>query len=240
MINIAQLTDCHLSRTANADYETKLAGVVDAIEALDVDAVFATGDIADDGSVEAYQKFYEITSKLSVPVYCIPGNHDDVTVMRSTPDLDVPEVVCLGEWQIVCVNTAVPGEVPGGVSPEGLTRLDALLAQPHRQHTGILMHHPLDEVGTAWIDPQRVRNSCRVSEILSQREGVRWIANGHVHQSRASYYCGIDWFCTPATCRQFTENSRDFAVDDSLAPGFRLFKLFESGEFETEVRRLSV
>lgn len=238
MINIAQLTDCHLSRTANEDYEAKLARIVDAIEALDVDAVFATGDIADDGSIEAYERFCEITERLSAPVYCIPGNHDNVEVMRSIPSLDVPGVVCLGDWQIVCVDTAVPGEVPGGVSAEGLAQLAAFLAKPHRPYTGLFMHHPLAEVGTAWIDPQRVRNAHQVAELLSHSQHVRWIANGHVHQSRADQYCGIDWFCTPATCRQFTENSHDFAVDTTLEPGFRIFKLAANGEYETEVRRL--
>jgi len=240
MIKIAQITDCHLSRQPNFDYEAQLLAVLSAIEATDdCVAIFATGDIADDGSTEAYQRFAELCSEVAVPVYCVPGNHDDLATMQTIDGLSIPDTVEFEHWQIACLNSAVPNEVPGRLSEASIALARRLLALPDRAHLGLFMHHPLRAIGTAWIDPQRVRNAAEFEALLPRSTAVRWLANGHVHQDRSGSIHNVPWFCTPATCRQFTVGAKDFAVDETLAPGFRIFNLHDDGSFETYVQRVT-
>ena len=45
-------------------------------------------------------------------------------------------------------------------------------------------------------------------------------------------------FGTPSTCFQFTPNSHNFSLDKTM-PGYRLIKLNENGQIESEVTRLT-
>ena len=41
-----------------------------------------TGDLIQDASREAYDRFCELMQPLGLPVYCIPGNHDVRAFMK--------------------------------------------------------------------------------------------------------------------------------------------------------------
>ena len=45
------------------------------------DAIVVTGDIVQDESRVGYQRFREAFQDFGLPVFCIPGNHDDPTLM---------------------------------------------------------------------------------------------------------------------------------------------------------------
>src|SRR3990167_1480978 len=49
----------------------------------DSDMVFLTGDISQDMTEKSYQRIAESLSQLKIPVYWIPGNHDDHAIAES-------------------------------------------------------------------------------------------------------------------------------------------------------------
>src|SRR5438874_2027771 len=86
---IAQITDTHIKPEGVLAYERVdtagfLARAVDHILHLDPrpDVVLATGDLVDGGTAEEYQRLRRLLAPLPMPVYVIPGNHDDREVMR--------------------------------------------------------------------------------------------------------------------------------------------------------------
>ena len=106
---LVQLSDSHLFADANGSLlglntARSLQQVIDLVSAEQpsVDVLLATGDLAQDGSVAAYQYFRQATAALAPVARWIPGNHDDVQQRREAaiqsrlmePRVDV------GNWRI--------------------------------------------------------------------------------------------------------------------------------------------
>ena len=89
IIRLLHVTDPHLY----ADVDREIYGVVTdasfravlkhafASAPGPVDAILATGDLAEDESAAAYQRIAAMMSAYDVPVFCLPGNHDDSGLM---------------------------------------------------------------------------------------------------------------------------------------------------------------
>ena len=88
-IRVLHLTDPHLFADSDSSlrgtitHET-LAAVLDHYQssAWRADLVAMTGDVVQDDSEAAYQRFLDLLGPLGLPVYCVPGNHDVRAVMR--------------------------------------------------------------------------------------------------------------------------------------------------------------
>jgi len=86
-IRFIQLTDTHLS--LNSHTELLQVNTEDSFKAVvallnkrsDIDLLLLTGDLSQDGSEAAYERIAQILKRLTMPIYCLPGNHDDATVM---------------------------------------------------------------------------------------------------------------------------------------------------------------
>ena len=83
---LVQLTDSHLF----ADTDGSLLGlktaeslqrVIDLVRAEQprIDLLLATGDLTQDSTVEAYQRFRQMTQALAASARWLPGNHDDLS-----------------------------------------------------------------------------------------------------------------------------------------------------------------
>src|SRR5690349_7668948 len=86
---IAQITDFHIKARGRLGYRVVdtascLAAAVAAVVALDPrpDVVVATGDLTDFGRPEEYELLAELLAPLPMPVYLVPGNHDERETMR--------------------------------------------------------------------------------------------------------------------------------------------------------------
>src|SRR2546428_518520 len=81
---IAQITDMHIKPDGvlaygRLDTAPYLRRAVDHLLALKPrpDVVLATGDLVDGGLPEEYRRLHALLAPLSMPVYLIPGNHDN-------------------------------------------------------------------------------------------------------------------------------------------------------------------
>ena len=246
-IRLLQLTDCHILAGA----EDRLKGM-NTRESFDtvcaraladhpgLDLVLATGDLSQDASPSAYDFLAQRFDTLGLPVFWLPGNHDDPALMGARLQggrISAAKCLLIGNWIIVLLDSTVAGETGGCLADAELDFLDASLTAHPARHALICLHHQPLPVGSEWMDRLGLAQSRRFIERVSAQPNLRGVLWGHVHQEVQRHIDGVDWMATPSTCVQFKPGSREFALDD-LAPGYRRIDLLPDGRIESRVERV--
>jgi len=125
-----------------ADTAASLAAVVDELPTRP-DVVVMSGDLADDGRIDAYRRLRALTADLADEIYAVPGNHDDPAAMYEVfgGSGDVRVVRLSRRWTMLLVNSQWLGHGAGRLDPETLDAVDEALARTKR-HVVACMHHP--------------------------------------------------------------------------------------------------
>ncbi|MBT8765581.1 3',5'-cyclic-AMP phosphodiesterase [Metapseudomonas boanensis] len=244
---LVQLSDSHLfaetdGRLLGMDTRDSLQRVVARVleEQPRIDLVLATGDLSQDGSVESYRRFGELIEAIPAPSRWLPGNHDEVPVMRDvcagSDQLD--SVTDFSHWRVVLLDSTIAGAVPGHFPAEQLELLEQALASAGERHVLVTFHHHPVPIGCAWMDPIGVRNAERLFNVLERYPQVRALLWGHVHQEFDEQFQGMRLLASPSTCVQFAPGSEDFRVSTE-APGYRWLRLNADGSLETGVSRVT-
>lgn len=242
---LLQLTDTHL----HAALDSQMHGVTTQ-ETFDAvlkhahddprwppDAIVATGDIVQDESRAGYQRFRDTFEPLGLPVFCIPGNHDDPALMNevlTTPPFQLCGDAKLGEWRVIFLSTFQKGEDGGAFGRDRLAALEASLSTHTEEHVLICMHHQPLPMGSAWLDGVGLRDAEAFLEVIDRHVQVRAVLWGHVHQASDRERNGVRFMSTPSTCFQFLPD-RDRAVIDTRPPGLRWLELEADGKITTRV-----
>ena len=243
-MRVLQLTDPHLFAQAGATFrgrvtDESLSQVLDHHLASDWPAqlVLVTGDIIQDDSRAAYERFCRKLATLQLPVHCVPGNHDVAPLMQavlSEWSFAFCGVYEQGPWLVAGIDSSEAGKSAGRVSAESLGRLDALLLDSVADHVLLALHHPPLPVGSHWLDQVGLLNSDEFLGVAAKSGKVRAVVFGHVHQEFAANHASMRILGTPSTCRQFRAQSKEFAVD-SKPPAYRRLTLHADGRIDTEV-----
>ena len=243
-VRVLHVTDPHLF----ADAESSLRGTVThstlkrvlaAIQSDDwqADLVAMTGDLIQDDSREAYDRFCELTKPLGLPIYCVPGNHDVRELMRDAVSQS-PFHYCgslhTGNWLITGIDSCIENEAGGRVSDDEMARLEKILNTTAAEHVLICLHHPPLPVGCQWLDEVGLKNGAEFLSLIAQTGKVRAAIFGHVHQEFFAERDSIKIIGTPATCRQFKPASDDFALDEN-PPAYRKIELHADGKLSEEL-----
>lgn len=198
MTVIAQISDFHVGKAgsaieADADTSGALARAVDHLERLEPRpaAVVCTGDLVDAGSAEEYRRLRDILDRLTVPVYVIPGNHDDRDELRRAfadggylpADGFLHYAVDLGDLRIVALDTLIPRESGGRLCDERLAWLDARLAEAPDRPTIVMQHHPPFLSGIAYMDTMALDGAAAERDILAKHRHVELVVSGHLHRT---------------------------------------------------------
>ena len=241
---IIQITDTHLMHEPDAVFvdihpEHSFHAVMQDIMQTysDIDAIIHTGDLAQEATQYCYTRYTTYMQQFQIPFYQIPGNHDELEWFPLLALDPVPGLVSLGNWKMILLNSAVPGQVDGWIKAEQLTLLDQLLSQ--HQHSPILLachHHPF-AMQSAWIDQHILKNTEQLNQILAQHSHIKAVIFGHVHQESWTEWKHIQFLSSPSTSVQFKPKSDEFAFDQK-APGYRCILLKADGRFHTQVHRL--
>lgn len=231
-----------------ADSESSLRGTVThsslnrvlqhiADSSWPADLVAVTGDLIQDDSRAAYDRFCELMSGFDLPVYCVPGNHDVRELMRDALSED-PFHYCasveVNNWLITGIDSCLAGDAGGRVDDDEMQRLAKELEETAAEHVLICLHHPPLPVGSKWLDQVGLRNGEEFLRMIAQPGNVRAAIFGHVHQAFSEEYDSIRIIGTPSTCRQFKAGSDEFALDDN-PPGYRRLSLHADGSIENEL-----
>lgn len=234
-VRILQITDTHLFA---GETDTLLGintlhsyhAVLDAIvkQQLPADLIVATGDLVQDQSTRAYQRFTDGIARLPAPCVWLPGNHDYQPSMAqelAAAGISPSKQVLLGDqWQILLLDSQVQSVPHGELSDDQLIWLDNCLAQQPDRHTVVMLHHHPLASGCTWLDQHSLRNSHMLAEVLTRYQNIEGILCGHIHQDLDVMWNGIRILATPSTCVQFKPHCTNFTLD-TAAPGWRYLEL---------------
>lgn len=242
---VIQITDCHLGETEgmellSMDADDSLADVLDLVNAnhQQMDLLIATGDLANEPSLSAYQRLYQtLNSRITAPLGWLPGNHDAPEVMATIDDDINLKSHTVGNWLFVMLNSRVEGKIYGHLASQELDLLNDLLQQHPEKYAVVCLHHQPVPIGSEWMDNYIVRNANDLWSVIDDFPNVKAVVWGHVHQEFMSSYNGIHLLATPSTCIQFTPGKKHFHVDSTM-PGYRWFELYDDGELKTGVERV--
>ncbi len=233
-----QISDTHLFE----DPSTKLWDIApdpmldSAIESLSAlerrpEFIIVSGDCSSDGSVASYHRLAEKVGKLGVPIYYIPGNHDDPeTLSRVLCGKELPPHEKLTQsfealgWHFILLDSSVPGEDGGALGDAQRAWLRTTLAAQPRTPTIVVVHHNPMPVGSAWLDPMTIADANALTAILDTSSQVRAVLFGHIHQVFETRRDGAQYLSAPSTFFQFKPNWPRFGKDER-PPGVRLVRL---------------
>lgn len=242
-IHLLQITDTHLLGRRGA----LLRGVdtfasLQAVQAhasrhcAQTDGILLTGDLVQDDPA-GYALVRDAFQDYSVPVYCVPGNHDLPDSMRAAlcdPPFVNDDHVLLGGWLLILLNSWQAGSAGGALGGFQLARLRSLLEQHPTRPTLICLHHQPIPMHSEWLDQVGLKDADALQRCIAAHPQVRGVVWGHVHQALDIERNGVKYMATPATCVQFLPRSPQFAVD-SRPPGYRTLMLQPDGNITTEV-----
>lgn len=222
---IAQITDCHIgarefSGLAELRAESNLRRCIEHIQSLAVlpDAVLATGDLVNSGTDDEFALFRACLEPLTMPVYMIPGNHDDrAALRRAFPDHDyIPGdsgrmryVLELAGLRLICLDTLIPGETHGRLGSTQLAWLGDRLDDDPGAPTIIVMHHPPFDIGVHRMDRIKCEDGEALATVLAMRPRVERILCGHAHRYAMVDFAGTVGIAAPSTAAQIALDLSD-------------------------------
>jgi Icc protein len=246
-ISVLQITDSHLGdqpgeTLLGLDTDQSLQQVIQlANQQRGIsDLLLATGDLTNSGTAQAYQRFQQMTSPLAKQSLWLPGNHDNPAVMQATMAAsgELARSIEIGNWQIIMLDSTIPGMPGGELSATELDFLNNSLKQSTAEHVLLCLHHHPIPIACEWLDSQQVTNSDAFFSVVDSYDAVRGVLWGHIHQQLDQQRNGVKLMATPSTCVQFAAHSDEFKVSQ-LNPGYRWLELNANGSIDTGVSRLT-
>lgn len=243
-IKVIQITDTHImddGAPSFNDFDTSasLQSIIEKIkdDELDADFILLTGDLVHEATKTSYQKSADHLSSLTHPVFCLPGNHDEINMMTEVMTKhghDVEKIIKVGGWVIILLNTCVLGEHSGELSNAELDFLRKTLETYSSHPCLIALHHHPVSINSPWMDSMILINAAEFLSITDNFDQVRGIVWGHIHQEFESSRNDVKLMGSPSTCIQFKPKSDGFAVDEK-PPAYRKLELHANGIIESKV-----
>ena len=246
-IRLVQISDIHLF----ADKQKSLLGVktYDSFVAIlnhlssnkkQPDHIILSGDLSQDYSEASYTHLINLLTKLTQPIYFIPGNHDQpILINHFFPQKNISNLkqIILNNWQLILLDSQKPSEVYGYFEKTQLEFLEKCLSEYPKHRSIIFFHHHPVPVGSRWLDQLGVVNADDFWALLKNFSNVHTIFFGHVHQQHEGSKQNIKYYSVPSTCIQFKTNSAEFSLEN-LPQGYRWIDLYPDGQLKTGIVRL--
>jgi len=236
---LCQISDLHIKAGRKRAY-----GVVDTAGMLErciaqigtlpqqPDAVIATGDLVDLGRSEEYALLRELLAPLALPLFLMPGNHDERAALRAA----FPDHAYLRQWEpfvqyviddldvrLIALDTVIPGFGGGTLCDERLAWLDRTLAASDAP-TIIAMHHPPFATGIGHMDRISLDNPGRLAQVVARYPQVERVIAGHLHRPITARFAGTTASTCPSPAHQVALDLSEQAPDHFIMepPAFQL------------------
>ncbi len=226
---IAQISDTHVT-TPGQPLEQRFATAAHLQRAVHhlvslpkpPDVVLITGDCVDGGSVSEYERFREFLQPLDMPVYVIPGNHDNREHMRQVFGAQgalhqedfIQYVVNAAPLRLIALDTLIPGQGGGRLCRERLHWLEERLTEDRSSLTILFQHHPPFAIGVPVFDRMGFEGTEEFGSIIARHSNVERILAGHVHCHVQRRFQGTIAVTCPSTAHQ---THIDLRQQESLA-----------------------
>jgi len=221
---VAQISDMHVS-SADTDADAAFAGAAGLAAAIKhlnglrprPSMVLATGDLVAIGKAEEYVRLRALLDDLDLPVYLMPGNHDDRELMREAfPDHSyLPPTGFLnyeidaGPYRILMLDTVVTGQSHGELCAERLDWLAESLGQAPERPTMVCLHHPPFLTGIGKMDETILRGADGFGRIVAANGQIERVSCGHLHRPITRRYHGTVASTCPSTAFQIVLDLED-------------------------------
>lgn len=236
MVFIAQISDTHIAARGKKTYgiapmAENLRGCVRALNKLDPrpDVVLLTGDITHSGRADEFSHAAELLSLLDMPVYVIPGNHDDRnrlwahfggTACPARSGGFIQYVVELDALRLIALDSTIPGQSGGEICATRAAWLEDQLARAPDKPSLIFMHHPPVKCGVIETDIDGFIGASRLGEVVEKYDHIQAIVCGHIHTPAHTRWRGTVVSTAPSMGMQLVHDfnlQRDEFVLDSPA-----------------------
>ncbi|MFT5598566.1 MAG: Icc protein, partial [Chitinophagales bacterium] len=151
-LRIAQITDIHLTEhdgetLQSIDTGESLRQVLAEISALSPrpSLIIASGDLVQTANSKSYSRLKSIFCDMDIPVYVLPGNHDDSEMMQQHlvgGRVKYQSKLDLNGWLILFLDSTIKGENHGVVSEKEQTLLEKNIGSEFNKPILITLHHP--------------------------------------------------------------------------------------------------
>lgn len=229
---LAQISDLHITPAGegtaySGDTGPCLARCIRAIAEADPApvAVVASGDLANAASAAEYERLRHLVAPLAVPLYLMPGNHDDREALRAAfcDHAYLPRSgplayeVPAGALRLLMLDTVIPGEDAGTLDDGQLDWLEGALARDAAAPAVVFMHHPPIATGMQRMDAIALdaASTARLGVIVRRHPQIVRIACGHVHRAAHAEWSGVAVSIAPSTAFQA---AADFSVPGAFTP----------------------
>jgi 3',5'-cyclic AMP phosphodiesterase CpdA len=237
---LAQVSDMHIKAGGKLSYrvvdtESSLARCIRALESLPQrpDAAIFTGDLTDFGRPEEYGNLRGLLAPLSMPVFLLPGNHDEPQNLRAAfpshaylrqSERFVDFAIDDFPLRIVALDSTVPRESGGALRDAQLTWLDATLAAAPGKPTIVALHHPPFSTGIGHMDRMGLADPASLEAVIARHPQVERVIAGHVHRAIVKRFGGTIASTAPSPSHQVALDLADDAAARFLLepPGFQL------------------
>ena len=241
-ILIAQISDCHLPADSQQKYRginphRNLKTLLKKVRRLKPDLLLATGDLSEDGSLVSYEALQKFFRPLEVPVLALPGNHDDAGLLAEISPGSPTDKISVSEhgpWQIIRLNSSLPGKPEGRLSEEMLAELEGLLDKNNQRPSLIALHHQPIAIGSPWIDKYPLTEPQAFLQIVDQHPNVKAVIWGHVHQVFETDRNGTAMLGSPSSATNGLSGAKKF-IPDPMGPAYRWLELKEDGTLLTGI-----
>jgi 3',5'-cyclic AMP phosphodiesterase CpdA len=220
-MRILHLSDTHITASAGlnqdgVDSRESLRRMLrDCGELPGLDVVVVSGDVADDGSAEAYADALELVGGFArqrrIPAIFSTGNHDERAAFTAVlgsghvgPDRQLESAggeraaaSMVAGYRIITLDSLVPGKAYGLLSDAQLGWLRDVLAEPAPYGSVVVFHHPPVVVpGVAVQQAFGLRNSADLAEVIRGSD-VQLLLCGHFHLQLFGMLAGVPVWVTP-------------------------------------------
>lgn len=215
---LAQLSDLHIGTRGGLAYGVvDTAGMLSAcvrdLEALErkPDAAIISGDLTDHGRAEEYALLRELLAPLTMPLYLMPGNHDErAALCAAFPDHRylcqsnefIQYAIDEHPLRIVALDTVIPGASSGELCEKRIAWLDRTLAQAPAKATAVFMHHPPFKTFIERMDAHGLHDPGPLAEVIGRNRQVEAVLCGHVHRPIEVRFAGTRASTAPSPAHQ--------------------------------------
>lgn len=245
-MKIVQLTDLHLRGDDLLSF-----GVADTVEQVKntmeyfnqmknlPDFFVVSGDLADNGDLDAYHNLKEHLTQLPRPVYVLPGNHDNRKDMKDIlgdmcpAEEEIAPYICYSiddtPIRVIVVDTICENEHYGGLDDRVGDWLEKKLEEQPEKPTLVFTHHPPFIARMGKMD-EGFGNIERFAEVLEGHTNVR-LCCGHLHRPIMTNWRGVETMVCPPISMLIDLNLTPEGGDDFYLadPFFATHDLTEDG-----------
>ena len=238
---IAQISDLHLRTDGQllkgkVDTMAALEATIDHLNALNPrpDLVLATGDLVNKAHVQDYKVMRRQFDRINMPVFVIPGNHDDRDMMRENfinlgylPGKGPFLQYTLEDYplRLIGLDTKRNDHDGGEMCEDRLLWLDQTLEAERERPTLIFMHHPPFKSGIGFMDKRPFVNADKMEHIVLKHSQIEGIVCGHMHRNISVAWGGTIACVAPSLVFQMTMDftsgsSSSFMLEPAASPVF--------------------